>query len=162
MTGPAARAGGVPLWMRVLLIVSLTINLLVLGVVIGVVASRGDGERADRLRGARDLAPPPFVLALEPRDRRALVGALYDRASVYSRDYEAVRRDLRVILSALRAEQFDAAGVTALLGAERGRSQGRQAAGEAVFIEYLEGLTVAERRAYADRLERVLRKYSRR
>ncbi len=151
------------LWMRLLLIASLAVNLLVAGVVIGAIASqRGDEDRGDRLRGARDLAPPPFVLAIKRDDRRAVLRSLRDTVDADGRDRAAVRADLRVILGALRADSFEPEAVRALLAAERGRSQTRQETGEDIFVGYLEGLSAEERRAYADRLERILRRIGQR
>lgn len=162
MSETVDRPAGAPVWMRILLVLSLVVNVLILGVVIGAFARWGDGEHRDHLRGARDLAPPPFVLAFEREERRALVRDLRGRTAGMERGREAVRTDLRAILAALRSDAFDADAVRALLAAERQRSQGRQAAGEDVFVDYLEGLSPDERRAYADRLERILRRMARR
>ena len=67
--------------MRVTLFASLAVNLLIVGVVLGAVVTRDrDGGPADKMRAARDLAPPPFVFALEPQDRRALMQDFRDAA----------------------------------------------------------------------------------
>ncbi len=152
-----------PLWMRILLLASLAVNLLIVGVVVGTVTSSpGDPERGERLRGARDLAPPPFVLAIEREDRRALLRSLREATDSEGRDRAQVRADLQSILEALRSDSFEPDAVRSLLGAERSRSRTRQEAGEDLLVDYLTALSPEERRAYADRLERILRRVGQR
>ena len=155
-TPARARA---PMWMRVALVGSLAVNLLIAGVVIGAVVTRGkeDGP-ADRMRAARGLAPPPFVLALEPETRREMIGAFRAASEPWRDDRRALRRELMQVLDAIRAEPFDPSPVAGFLAGQREKATGRQAAGGEVLVRYLEGLSAAERAAYADRLEAALRR----
>lgn len=149
---PARRS---PLWLRLLLFGSLAVNLLIAGLVLGAMSFRGDDDRR-HLRGARDIAPIPFIFAMEQEDRRAVI----DRFRAASRDHRPSRGETRerlgMFLETLRAEEFDVATVEALLEGERSRGRARQEAGQAVMVEYFQSLTTDERRAYADRLERIL------
>ena len=150
-----------PLWLRITLLASLAVNLLIVGIVAGAVFSRGgpgEGGPVDRVLAARDLAPPPFVLALEAEDRRALVGAMRDVAAPFKEDRRTLKRRLDGFLTTLRSEPFDASAVEAFMTDQRERSSARQAAGAQAFVTYLEGLSPEDRWAYADRLERVLRR----
>lgn len=153
-----------PLWMRILLLASLAVNLLIVGLIVGAMLfGRGHGDGSERLRAARDLAPAPFVLAVEREDRRALVSELRERSAPYRRrDRAEVRAALEDLLHVLREEEFDAAAIQSLMEDERRRALGRQEAGQQVMLEYLSNLSDEERRAYADRLEEIVRRFGRR
>lgn len=60
-----------PTWMRIALVASLAVNLLIVGMVVGTVASGGGpGQGRDAVR---DAGGSPFVRALEPKDRRGVL-----------------------------------------------------------------------------------------
>lgn len=148
-----------PLWMRLLLFGSLAVNLLIAGLVLGAISLRGDDDRR-HLRGARDLAPFPFIIAMEPEDRRALVERFREESRPHRADRSEMRERLQTFLAALRADEFDVAIVQGLLEGERQRGRARQEAGQGVLIDYFQSMTVDQRRAYADRLERILKRRS--
>ena len=160
MTDTPAPRPRSPLWMRLLLIASLALNLLVIAAVASAFFTRGD--RGERLRGARDLAPPPFVLAIPREDRRDLLETMGREAAPFRLDRRETRTVLMQFLAGLRAETFDAAGARALLADERIRQQNRQSTGADLFVSYLDGLSPEDRRAYADRLEGILKRRARR
>ena len=142
-------------WLWPVLIVSLALNLLVAGMMLGA-AMRADVR--DRPPGsARSLIGEPFIRALGPDDRRAFVrGMLHDRDML-----RANRADLRArvetLLAALSAEEFDRDAVAGILADQRGLAQRRQDIGEALLLDRLEAMNVDERRAYAKRLDEALR-----
>lgn len=148
-----------PLWIRILLVLSLGVNLLIAGIVIGAVATRGgaDGPRTN-IGAARDLGPLPFVMALEPADRRALGGALRSEARSLQENRAALRNRFEALLGALRAEEFDRDAVGRLLNEQRELGVRRQQIGERILLDRLESMSAEERRAYADRLDRSLRR----
>ena len=151
-----------PLWIRVLLVMSLAINLLIAGIVIGAVTSRGgDGSPRTTVGAARDLGPLPFVMALEPSDRRALGGALRSEASSLRQNREALRVRFEALLGALRAEEFDRETVRRLLAEQRTLGVRRQEIGERILLDRREEMSAEERRGYADRLDRSLRRTQR-
>lgn len=148
-----------PLWMRVTLVVSLALNLLVIGIVAGAVATRdgrNDGQRT--LGAARDLGPVPFIVALEPEDRRGLARSLRGEASSLRQNREELRTRFEALLSALRADPFDAVAVAGLLGEQRAVGARRQEIGERLLLDHLAAMSLDERRAYADRLDKSLRR----
>ncbi|GKY88604.1 periplasmic heavy metal sensor [Sinisalibacter aestuarii] len=143
-------------WPTVLLAVSLTANLLVLGLVAGA-HLRDD-------RDARRFPPPdrtmlsdsgfrPFFEAM-PRDARNALGmALRDRGAVFAPDRDTLAAELREMLAVMRAEPYDPAALEALLTVQHDRVEARFAAGRSVLSEQIATMSPAERRAYADRIE---------
>ena len=156
---PAGKPGGAPVWMRVLLTVSLAANLLILGMVMGAFLTKDrSGGPADRMQVARDLAPPAFVLALPQTERRALIEEFRKSSGSFRGERKAVRESLRAFLAALRSESFDAEQALGMLEGQRDRAIARQTKGAELFVRHLSDMSLEERRSYADRLEDVLRR----
>ncbi|MEO0678101.1 MAG: hypothetical protein AAFZ02_11155, partial [Pseudomonadota bacterium] len=65
------RAGGLGRGGRVLLYLSLAVNLLVVGLVVGALVSGGEKLRDRRPPSAGEAGFGPVFAALEPEDRRA-------------------------------------------------------------------------------------------
>lgn len=160
MAGTEAAIPAAPRWMRIALVVSLALNLLIAGLVIGAIAGRR-GHDGDR-RVARDVAAAPFVMALERADRRAVIGKLRGEPGGLRENRRLIRERFASLLSALRADAFDRTAVEALLAEQRGAAGARQAVGERLLLDQIEGMSADERAAYADRLERSLRHGGRR
>lgn len=141
--------------LRIALVLSVMLNLLVLGVLAG-----------GAMRAAR-FEPPPGQL-----DFRALWSALPDaarddlramgrergfpgehgpRPSREDREAHAAETNARIV-AALRAEPFDAEGFARLLNGDREAFERRLAAARDAFAGEVAGLSPAERAAMADRL----------
>lgn len=149
------RASGAR-WLRVALGLSLGANLLIVGIVAGAVIShRPDGPRRG-MTGPGDLGPYGRAFAYE--DRAALREALGAAAPRQRENRAAVRQGFRDVLTALRAEPYDGDRVRALMEAQQARVQDQIELGRAAMLARLEAMTPAERAAFADRLERVLRR----
>ena len=145
-----AGAPGAPLWMRVLLVVSLALNLLVAGVVVGHVVRDGDHGRGPR---PVEIALGPFARAMDAGDRRAILESLRGNP-----DLQPLSRDQRAaafgeILATLRAEPFDRARAEAALSAQAQRVQGLERALQGALLDRLAALTADQRVAFADRLQ---------
>lgn len=136
------RASRVKTWV---LVGSLSLNLLVAGLAVGLVV-KGP-------MGPHDLGFGLFDEALRPEDRRALREALRERSG----DLRAARRqmtaDLDGVLAALRAEPFDAAKLQAALAVQQNHLTERLQIGTEAIGAYLAGLSREERLAVAARLE---------
>ncbi|MEL6799059.1 MAG: periplasmic heavy metal sensor [Pseudomonadota bacterium] len=152
-----------PLWMRITLVVSLALNLLVIGIVVGALATRGGREDGTRPLGAlRDLGPTPFIVALDPEHRRDLAQSMRGEAASLRENREELRTRFEALLAALRADPFDPDAVAALLGEQRQVGARRQAIGEKLLLDHLASMSGAERAAYADRLDKSLRRGAKR
>lgn len=138
------------LWLRILLGVSLALNLLVLGVVGGAIARHGgsDGMRA----------PPRTIGAamfreLPREDRRVL------RAQSNGTHGDRHARQKAVALAvgkAVRATPFDSAGLVRILDEQAALRAGFQHSVQQAWLTRLAGMNDAERQDYADRLEHAL------
>lgn len=151
-TPDGPRAGRGRTW---LLYGSLALNLLVLGVVVGAVVTGGPKGGP----GGRVVidSPSALIRALEPEARDALRDQLAaDRPERSSRVLESARRS-RVLLGALRADPFDPTTFEAALTAQSEALDARNRAGRNALFEVVRGMSVAERQAYADRVEQKLR-----
>lgn len=149
-----------PLWMRVLLIVSLGLNLLIVGMVAGSLLS-GGGPGPSR-EAARDLEGSPFVRALGPGERRALLRDLVRERDTLGENRQLLRQRFESLLATLRADELDRAALDAIVAEQRQATEARQRLGERLVIRRIEAMSPDERRAYADRLEAAVRRPQRR
>lgn len=146
-------------WGRVVLFVSLALNLAVAGVVGGAVLGRFGHDRNDL--AARDIGFGLFTEALTPQDRKALRGAYAQARPDMRAERQKMRNDLRTILSALRAEPFDVTVLQTALDTGSARIEARQAQGQVVVLDYLQKMSQPDRAALADRLEDSLKRRDR-
>ncbi len=140
--------------LRIALGISVALNLLVAGLVAGAVLRDGD----PRARMVRDLDFGPFTEALSPRDRDELRREFVARAPEMRDVRRAMRDDLETFLTVLRSEPFDAAALAVVMDNQDGRMARRVELGQELLLERLGAMTPDERAAFADRLERRLRR----
>lgn len=148
---PAAKVGK---GLRIALGVSVAVNLLILGLVAG--ALLRDGGPRERL--VRDLDFGPFTEALSPEDRDALRRAYVARSPDLGGMRQEMRTDLEAFLAALRAEPFDPAALVRVMENQQGRMARRIELGQDLLLERLTAMDGREREAFAERLERRLRR----
>lgn len=147
-------------WGRVVLFVSLAVNLAVAGMIGGAMLGRFDHKRAEY--AARDISFGLFAEALSEGDRKALRRAYGETKRDIRADRNQMQDDLQSVLAALRAEPFVAATLGAALDRGAARAAERQALGQIVLLQRLETMSVADRAALADRLEQSLKRRSKR
>lgn len=146
--------------LRGALFVSLTVNLLVAGLVIGALWTRGDGVA---LRPVQvDVGLGLYTRALAEPDRAALREAWRGRGPDLRALRAARQADLTALVAALRAQPFEPAAVEAVLERQRQRHASQQDLARTLLAERLAILSPAERAAYADRLEALARRGDRR
>ena len=139
---PKAKTGR---GMRIVLIVSLALNLLIAGLVVGAVLSGGP-------KGHRDMRMPPHVRALAFEDRRAIgrgIRAAYKEGRLQR---DAGRAQARQLALLLEAAAFDRAEVTRLVDEMEAAKQSRFEVAREVWLDRVEAMSVQERAAYAARL----------
>lgn len=146
---PAMRRG-----LRILLFVSLALNLLVAGLVIGAVAHQAGGSRSHPPRVERPGGP--MVAALTRADRIAIGKALReaDRAGRPSRD--ELRAEYDAVIAALTTVPYEPETVRAAVERQTQGFSRRADLGRDLLLERLAEMSDEERAAFAMRLREVL------
>lgn len=142
-----------PLWVKILLALSLAVNLAIVGLVAGLLI-RAPGP----LRGGGPglSYALPYIVALDREDRRAVMGTVREDPDLPD------RRDRRAqfddMLAALRADPLDEDVVRAVLARQASGVARVQSVAQEAWLELVSGMSAAERAAYADTVEQVLKK----
>lgn len=153
-SSPGSRPEGrCPRWLRIALGLSLALNLLVLGLVGGSLAA----YRKSGMRPPGDMAIGAYTEALSRDDRRALRRAFLAERATFEARRDQFEDDAEDLLDALRADAWDEAAVAAIFARQQARASEGLDAGQALLLERFRGMDPAARRAYADRLEQILR-----
>lgn len=140
-------------WLAPALFASLAVNLLVAGVLLGLVLPASDDPAGDRPRARVDMGGTAWLAALAPEDREALRAAWAARGSDL-RGLRAERQaELAALAEVLRAADFDPEAATEALAREAERRAERQAVLHGLLVAHLSEMPAAERAAVADRLE---------
>lgn len=146
---------GTKTWIRVLLVVSLALNLLVIGIVGGAMFARSkwQGYHSPGV----ELAGGPLTHALDRADRRAIWREMRkvhrdDRAAQADRiaDFEGLIADLK-------ATPFEAEAVRTRLAQHRGMLNDRLELGQTLLLQRITQMDASERASYADRLRETLK-----
>ncbi|SIS65603.1 periplasmic heavy metal sensor [Phaeovulum vinaykumarii] len=148
----APRQGGRT---RVLLIASLTLNLLVVGIVLGGMIARRDGPPRPPVG---DISIGAFTEALTHEDRRRMWKEAMSAGLDFRAMRKAVQTEHKALLAALRAETWDASALTAVFDANNARIRERMDLGQRLLAERVAEMSLEERRAFADRFEAALRR----
>jgi uncharacterized membrane protein len=140
--------------MKWLLIGSLTVNLLVAGIVAGVAF-----EEHGRLMGpgADGVSFGPFTEALSHEDRKALRDAFVRRMPNFRDERKEARADAAAMLAALRTEPLDAGALRAAFDAQRARIAARVDLGQDLLLERIGTMSAEARSEFAEHLEAVMR-----
>ncbi len=147
-------------WVRIVLFVSLAANLLIVGIVAGAVL-RGGPDRPDRAGGPPalfDLGKGPIGRALSQHSRRLIGRELGGRSHDLRANREEVRAQYETLLNALRNTPFDPTIVDNIISDQQIKLLARQDIGKNLLITHVANMTAQQRREYADRLERFLRR----
>lgn len=144
-------------WMRVLLVVSLAVNLAVVGVVAGWALRHGGhhGHHPSRL----DMAGGPLTRALSDEDRRAIGQRMREVWRERGGNRAGIRSSFDALVVDLRAVPFDPDRVAERMREQREGFAARFEMGQQVLIAHLAAMSDADRAAYADRLEARIKDY---
>ena len=144
----------VPLGFKILLGVSLAINLAVIGVFAGAAFRKGK-DRPQRGGGQINYARP-YIQALPREDRRAILEAM--RPSKRGEDRATRRALYQEVTDILRVETFDRQAIEAILLKQTEVTLSGQRAAQVQWLNRIEEMGTQERRAYADAVEDVLKR----
>ena len=136
--------------MRLLLVTSLALNLSVVGLAAGwALRHAGDDAQPSRL----DMAGGPLTRALSKQDRREIAQNMRAAWRAAGDGRADMRDSYDALLADLRAVPFDPARISMRMRQHREHFIVRFEMGQEVLVRHLAGMSAAERRAYADRLE---------
>ncbi len=154
-TTPAVGRG-----LKVILAVSLALNLAVVGIVSGV-ALKSHGHDGARVPDVRELNFGPFSEALSRPERRDLLrGFIGDRAGLREMRGQ-IGGEFQAVFAAVRANPFDPAALDTALSLQTRSTVERLDRGRKSLQSVILAMTPEERAAYADRLERGLQRRNR-
>lgn len=145
--------------LRIALIVSLALNLLVVGVVGGAMLS---GDRWHHRGPPRvEAIGGPLTRALAPEDRRVLAREM--RAAHRDRNWsrDRLREEFTGLVADLKATPFDPQAVEARLTRIQQAFRERIDSGQALLVARLAGMDDAERAAYAERFQEEMQRQQR-
>lgn len=136
--------------MKVALILSLTLNLLILGVMCGAMLAHGGPGGPG---GIRDIGFGPYTEALTGEDRKALREAFIKAAPDFRAGREEMRADVARLAAAIRAEPYDRAAVEAVMASQAARIEDRLQLGRGLILDRLDAMGPEARAALAGRIE---------
>ncbi|MFN3209641.1 MAG: periplasmic heavy metal sensor [Roseovarius sp.] len=154
-TDQPGRAGA-PRWMKILLVVSLALNLLVLGLMAGFAIKGGP-----KWRGGPPGGMGAMHRALAEEDREMLKRRMTEMFRAQPDGREAFRQEMAAIVALLRADRFDAAAASETMARVRGVFDDRIGSAQALLIDHWAQMPAEARAAYADRLEAELKRRKR-
>ena len=145
-------------WSRVVLVMSLALNLAVIGTVAGALLRWDAGMDRARAMQVRDFGFGPFIGALDPTDRRD-VGRSFVRSVGNPREARAeVKTMFAQMVATLKAEPFDRQTFETLLLQQQQNFSSRQEIGAQIVVDQIAQMSAPDRAAYAMRLEDMLKK----
>lgn len=143
---------------RIVLVISLAVNVAVAGLVIGAVLKHGPRDHDRRPPKAEILSYGPYTSALTEEDREVLLDRLIGAQGEIRDNRRAVKADFKRLLDAVRAEPYDPVATAAILRDQQARVQKQIDLVSRVLLEQLTEMSAKERDDFADRLEKVLRR----
>ncbi|PTE13534.1 periplasmic heavy metal sensor [Pseudogemmobacter blasticus] len=150
---PVRTAG----WVKLLLGVSLALNLAVAGLAAGAfLRDGGPPQRRDR-----DLGFGPLGEALSHQDRKALRAEFLRSAPELVRGRAEMQADFTALVTVLRAPVLDPAALDSALATIANRNAEMLAKGREVIAGHLKAMSPEARAEFADRLEKALKRASR-
>lgn len=147
-------------WVKLVFALSLAMNLLVVGLVIGAKVGGGH-DHGFNPRGPeggmiRELGFGPLASALPRKDRRAIGKAFRAERGSFADNRAAIRRDFNAMMTVLQTEPFDADALQRLMRAQKSRFSETGDTLQRLVIERISLMTPQERKEFAEKIaERV-------
>ncbi|MFN3723808.1 MAG: periplasmic heavy metal sensor [Paracoccaceae bacterium] len=140
---------------KILLAVSLALNLAVAGTVVGFALRHHDPGRSSP-PVVRDLNFGPFTEALTRDQRRAMLRGFSEKGPGLREMRAQMRGDIDAVLGALRASPFDPAVFQSAVEAQGQRVTARAESGRDALVALVLQMSDPERAIFVERLEKAL------
>lgn len=144
------KVGGMGRGMKILLAISLGLNMLVIGAVGGMMYRGGPMSGTP---GVHNTAYGPYTRALSHKDRKAIGRAMRSELGG-GYNMPKVRASFAALRAALTAEVYDSDLVHRLVQEQQASGMHRQQVGQRLLLERLDAMSAKERRGFAERLGR--------
>ncbi len=144
-------------WIKVLLFVSLAVNVAVAGLALGAVLRQDDAR--DHRMSRMDRLGAPYTVALSREDRRAIWQDMRAMQGNGQPDRSQIHADYDAVVMALRSEPFNFDNLQAIITRQFDAGIARQQAGNTLLLARIETMDAAERASYADRLASALEQW---
>ena len=160
MTEPSQTRPRTHRGIKIVLGLSLAVNLLILGAIGGAMLNGGpDGPIRDRVDLVRTLGLGPLGRALDRDDRNQIVARVGDDRAAVRAEREALLQATLAFVTAVESDPFDREATAAALAEQRAHVHGLQERGHGALMEQLEIMSPAARAEFADRLRQSLERH---
>lgn len=164
--GPEKRAPSTAkpkAWVKVLLVVSLGINLLIVGLIFGAFLHGRDilherGTIPPEARIMREMGLGPFLGAFPPEQRRQLGRSLREHIGSNQVNRADLAAELAKILQTIRADPYEHSALAAVFDRQKTRIADRAAVGRDVLLEAILAMSTEERATFASRMQRSMQR----
>ncbi len=136
-------------WTKTLLVVSLALNLLVAGVVVGAAFGHRKDDRPDPFFGG---GMRPYVASLPESQREHVRDRLLHNREAAREARQELRRSAQGVRDAMTTEPFDPDALNEAFAAQRSVYDAIAASGHHALVEILAGMTDAEREQFVAKL----------
>ena len=142
------------LW-KVIFVISLALNMAVLGVVVGATwRFQGGGPHpAAKVLDSGSI----YLRALDKKHRRELGRKMRPAGGKTKNSRAEIAQGFEQAIAVLRADPFDSDAFAKVMQGHSSRAEMRMQEARSMLLDHLIGLSAVERSAYADRLEKALR-----
>ncbi|MBW4708464.1 periplasmic heavy metal sensor [Roseobacter sp. YSTF-M11] len=147
---------------KILLGVSLALNLAVAGLIVGTMIRHGEAGRAGFRTAGLGAYGLPYMIALPNREKRAVIRAVRQNGATGVPDRATRRALYSDVLTALRASPFNPEQLSAAVTRQATTSIAVQKSALEAWLRVVGQMTDAERAAYARDVQDVLRRGPRR
>ncbi|WP_299776875.1 periplasmic heavy metal sensor [uncultured Roseobacter sp.] len=143
---------------KVILGLSLALNLAVVGLIAGTALRHGDEKRGGPRSAGFGAYGLPYMIALPREERRSVIQAVRAGKKGDLPDRTARRALYLETLATLRASPFDAQALSDVVTRQAQTAIRVQQVAQDAWLEVVANMSDAERAAYAEEIEEVLRR----
>jgi uncharacterized membrane protein len=145
-------------WIKVAFVLSLGLNVLILGLVGGVFLRGGPPEHVRVERDISALGLRVYFRALDEKGREEIRANVQQRKENIKAGRGVFREHLKALAGALTAEPYDHAAVAEVLSLQAGVVSNNIGVGQKVLLNQIENMTPAERKAFASGLRKPVKR----
>lgn len=152
---------GMRLWVRILLVVSLALNLLVIGAVAGIAIKGGPWKHGGPPGPMAEALIGPLTRALNKEDRRAILRQIRKQGRAEGASPRSHKEALQRMVVMLETAPFDQESFAMDFTSIVEDLQGRMSSATQIYIQHLSDMSDEQRAAYATRVKEAFERKSR-